>query len=330
MIGYILLITSAVVMGALVYQWLKTYVPQDQIICSDGVSMQVQESLCTEDATKQNVYYLNLVLKNNGRFSTGGYFLKATNETFPELAVIDLSKDFKLGQSIVIDNAMVQKYYDNGIYPGREITDNFNFTGEITSLEIVPIQFKEFDRKKRLVSCSNARIFDNLECIDCSKDELCETDSCGKPLPDGCPTIECDPCDEAGEGEICILNECTFCGNGDVDEGEECDLGRFCRDDKDKPCVSDSQCDSACITIYKEGCDSFCQCDNTEGYIDDPDSKGCILDMRGNPEDCGNGVLDDGETCDDGDEIDDNCCSNDCSTFRTGCTQTPLTDCTCN
>src|SRR3989344_8392030 len=69
MIGYILLISMAITMSAIVYQWVKTYVPQDSIECKDGVSLFVQgyNYDCGADT-------LNLNLKNNGRFDLAGYF----------------------------------------------------------------------------------------------------------------------------------------------------------------------------------------------------------------------------------------------------------------
>ena len=38
-IGYILLVAIVVTISIFVYQWLKTYVPQDAISCPDGVSL---------------------------------------------------------------------------------------------------------------------------------------------------------------------------------------------------------------------------------------------------------------------------------------------------
>ena len=44
MIGYILLITFAVVIAAVVLTWLKTYVPRQGLECPDGVSIYILDS----------------------------------------------------------------------------------------------------------------------------------------------------------------------------------------------------------------------------------------------------------------------------------------------
>ena len=39
MIGYVLLISFAVVMAGLVYHWAKTYIPREEVKCQEGVSI---------------------------------------------------------------------------------------------------------------------------------------------------------------------------------------------------------------------------------------------------------------------------------------------------
>ncbi|MDP7520887.1 MAG: hypothetical protein QF567_01490, partial [Candidatus Pacearchaeota archaeon] len=46
MIGYILLISSLVVMGTIVYNWMKTFVPTETISCPDGVSIYIKNIEC--------------------------------------------------------------------------------------------------------------------------------------------------------------------------------------------------------------------------------------------------------------------------------------------
>ncbi|HTY43911.1 MAG TPA: hypothetical protein VMC80_01590, partial [Patescibacteria group bacterium] len=43
MIGYVILITIALVMGAIVFAWIKSYVPADSLTCPDGVSISVRD-----------------------------------------------------------------------------------------------------------------------------------------------------------------------------------------------------------------------------------------------------------------------------------------------
>jgi hypothetical protein len=77
MIGYILLITSTVVMSSIVYQWMKSYVPKDTIDCPDGVSLYIFNSTC--EIQPSGNYEIRINLRNNGRFDVGGYFIHATD-----------------------------------------------------------------------------------------------------------------------------------------------------------------------------------------------------------------------------------------------------------
>src|SRR3989339_666862 len=54
MIGYILLVTGAIVMGSIVYQWMKTYVPADSLTCPDGISIYLSEFECSENTLNIN------------------------------------------------------------------------------------------------------------------------------------------------------------------------------------------------------------------------------------------------------------------------------------
>lgn len=80
MIGYILLVTAAVVMGVIVYQWLKTYVPKEAIECPDDVSLFIKDYTCN-NLTKE----LTLALQNNGKFSIAGYFIHVKNDSAQNL-----------------------------------------------------------------------------------------------------------------------------------------------------------------------------------------------------------------------------------------------------
>lgn len=258
MIGYILLITSAVVMGAIVYQWLKTYIPQETIECPDGVSVYIAESTCIEEGDD---YKLKLTLKNNGRFGTGGYFIHATNDPDQELATVDLTESSLSGYNRPFGGAMVQAYYDNEFAPQNTYQDVFKIEEGIFSVEIIPIRFQTYDNKKRLVSCSGAKIIENIKCG-----------------PPECTTLtEIDDCKT---GEICFEGNCQRCGNGvDTDPDEECDTGR------------------AGMGDYTDGCSDACQI--TDCRID-PDCSNSGRCIEGVCKLCGNGNVDNGEDCDGG------------------------------
>jgi hypothetical protein len=270
MIGYILLITSAVVMSAIVYQFLKSYVPKDTIDCPDGVSLYVVDSNCT--LKSGNTYELRLQIRNNGRFDVGGYFIHATDSPDQELAAIDLSPNLlyggKVSNNAVVFITQTTQEVSNFLNPNDEITGVFNTTKKLYSIELIPIRYQVEDNKKQLVSCGKAKIIENLKCGEqnSQEEEGC-TDTCSS-LGYNCGTatvcgqsVNCGTCntgytcesnvctmtgclensDCTGAGEICNANhECTLCGNGVVDSGESCD--------------SVTGCSSTCTALPGYGC----------------------------------------------------------------------------
>src|SRR3989344_5928807 len=99
-IGYVLLIVGAVAMGAIVFSWLKTYIPTEKLECPDDVSLFVKESSCVIDtSTLITTLNLNLNLKNNGKFNIDGYFIRGALSG-EEQATQDLSEYLSSGGTI--------------------------------------------------------------------------------------------------------------------------------------------------------------------------------------------------------------------------------------
>lgn len=159
--GYVLLITFAFVIGIIVYEWMKTYVPQEDINCPDGTSLSILSY-----QLKDNM--LTLQLGNNGDFDVGGYFIYATDSPDKELATIDLSKantndDSKLTPLGIKFGVLTGK--DNSLGPGQNETDFYNITqvgGKIYSVEIIPIRWQTQNGKNLLVSCKDAEIKEQI------------------------------------------------------------------------------------------------------------------------------------------------------------------------
>jgi len=117
---------------------------------------------------------------------------------------------------------------------------------------------------------------------------------------------QCDDGNTAnGDGcsEICETEPQPSCGDGNVDEGEQCDDGNTADGDG---------CSATCVT---EPCcgdghlDAGEQCD--DGNTSDGD--GCSATCQTEPC-CGDGHLDAGEQCDDGNTSDGDGCSTTCQT----------------
>ncbi len=161
-IGYVLLISFAVVMGIIVYNWMKSYVPREDLKCPEDTSIFIQEYNCT---TQQ----LNLSLKNNGKFNIGGFYIRVTNTPKSELATIDISQNITQGGEPLTPNGVKTIGNQNSFMPNDEELFVFNVSNvypKIYSVEIVPIKWQEQGRKKRIVGCTNAKIIERLECSD--------------------------------------------------------------------------------------------------------------------------------------------------------------------
>jgi len=286
MVGYVLLIVFVIIIGGIVYQWLKTYIPAQALECPDGVSLFIKEA--TFDPSDSR---LTVTLKNNGRFNLAGYFIHATNSSDQELPIIDLSgylndasPGIKLGNSVLfIELGPSEK--SNLFEPGFENSYFFDIPremGEPNLIRIAPARFQDVDEKERFVSCSNARATQAVgepivpcepDCAGrvCGYDPVCGTLICGT----------CDPltefCDAVG---LCISISCT-------PASDPCGT-RVCGTATNGTC-GEVNCPPGCDTSI-EICNATGQCEIS----------------------CGNGVINDGEECDDGNTVSGDGCS-DCT-----------------
>ena len=164
MISYILLVTVAVVMGAIVYQWLRTYVPSEGLQCPEDVSVFLKEYSC--DATSNE---LNITLKNNGKFDLTGYYIHIADKSDQELATIDISQDVYFGGTGAGGAVIFVAGSDNPMKPNDEKKSSFNLTGAsfgtIYLIEVIPARFQKIENKLTFVSCGNAKIKEKV--VDC-------------------------------------------------------------------------------------------------------------------------------------------------------------------
>jgi hypothetical protein len=162
-IGYVLLVTFAIVIGVIVYAWMKTYVPQSEVQCPDGTSLFIKD--LSYDC---NSHLLTINFLNNGKYDVGGYFIYATTSRGSQLADVELS-------SVNMDNKSTLKplgvkfgipVEKNSLLPGDEERDDYNLTniGTIYSLEILPIRWQTQNRKMFVATCSYAKIRENVSC----------------------------------------------------------------------------------------------------------------------------------------------------------------------
>ena len=83
MIGYVMLVSVAIIMSVIVYNWLKTYTPTEGTECPD-VSIALGDVVCEDGSIKLSV-------KNTGKFNIEGYFIKGVLSPTEDIATWVLS-----------------------------------------------------------------------------------------------------------------------------------------------------------------------------------------------------------------------------------------------
>ncbi len=167
-IGYVLLISTAIILSIIIYSWIKTYIPKDSEECPEGVSI----SLIDYDYEKEE--WLNLTLKNNGRFNIGGLFIKASNKTESEQEIATMDMDRyalgeQTGQGAII---FADTIGSNPLKPGEEEfiflylggnEDVEQYVGEIYFINIIPTRWIEIDEREKFTSCGNSKISEEID-----------------------------------------------------------------------------------------------------------------------------------------------------------------------
>ena len=146
-VGYVLLIVFTLILAGIVFVWLKTYVPHEDINCPDGTSLMINSYTCNQSK-------LTLTFENNGKFFVGGYFIDAyyVNSKGQKI-LVDLTKNstgsvtlsplgIKFGgfisgtsfrNSTTENNTLIVTAH-NSLKTGDSETDTYNLVG-ITNLQ---------------------------------------------------------------------------------------------------------------------------------------------------------------------------------------------------
>lgn len=214
-IGYVLLVSFAVIIGVLVYAWMKPFVPKGIPECPDEISIFVKSYDCAPN-------YLNLTLENNGRFNIGGYYIYATTSPNQEFATLDISRNISIPQDRLFPIGLkfgTVGSPKNSLGMGDGEEDKFDLTGfyPVYSVTITPIRWQKEGNKEALVSCKNAVIKEPIICGDasaCTPD--CGSRECGNdPV---CGTLHCGSLDgECPAGENCnVIGQCIVTSTNPV------------------------------------------------------------------------------------------------------------------
>ncbi|MBU3907468.1 MAG: hypothetical protein KKA64_04435 [Nanoarchaeota archaeon] len=153
-VGYVLLIGLVVIMGAIAYAWLKSYIPQETPQCPDGISLMAEE--WNYNSTNK---LLTINLKNNGLFDVDGIYIKAATKLGQEVATTDLSGYYNKNKITGADFILLK------ILPSYEKAVGFNLgtsnLNHIYFIEITPIAIQK-EGKKGIVQCGNAKIREEI------------------------------------------------------------------------------------------------------------------------------------------------------------------------
>lgn len=161
-IGYILLVSISIAMSIIVYQWIRNYVPTDEIKCPEGTSLFIK-SINYDCANS----ILNITIKNNGRFDIDGFYIRATNISNQQMPTTDLSSKIITGGERY-QGAVKFSKTDNFLSPTGNNEKMISFdVGEynrIYKIEIVPTRIQIEDDKTLIVSCGDSRIQETINC----------------------------------------------------------------------------------------------------------------------------------------------------------------------
>lgn len=165
-IGYVMLISIGLILGIIVYTYLKTYVPKEAMECPEGVSILITQYDCVGNS-------FNVTLKNNGKFNYMGYFIHASENSTIDIATINLANNFlnaSVGEAASLPNSHIIFSLDNldeFMKPQVETEHWFNLNDtDVKFIEITPVRQQEYNNKKRFVTCGNAKIKQEITCTE--------------------------------------------------------------------------------------------------------------------------------------------------------------------
>lgn len=129
LIAYVLLITLTISISVLVYGWLKLYVaPGQQSDCPEGVNLIISNYQCNSGS-------LEVTLKNKGRFTVDGFYIRVHNTSNPELGLYTLYSTATNGAEIEPGAEFSYTYSSIKGNPPIELSN----LGEITLIEVQPV-----------------------------------------------------------------------------------------------------------------------------------------------------------------------------------------------
>jgi len=158
MVSYVLLIVIGISLAIMVYYWVLPQINMEESPkCPDDTALIIYNYECDSSA-----YKVNITVKNQGKFTIDGFFIRGANET----------GDVVPGTALIYAGQIEQGRYDFGksLNPGETNKASFSYSdlGRLNKLQIEPFRFQEDKKgKEMLVLCKQAGI--SQEVIGCEQ-----------------------------------------------------------------------------------------------------------------------------------------------------------------
>ena len=129
-VAYVVLITIAISLSVLVYNWLRFYVsPEPEGGCPDGISLVIQDYHCDSGTGGMG---LNITLKNKGLFTINGFILRVHDREDAEIGLYNFTNDGSaLNPGDKINNQYLFSQAGGGLSPEWRLE-------KITLIEVQP------------------------------------------------------------------------------------------------------------------------------------------------------------------------------------------------
>jgi flagellin-like protein len=169
-VSYVLLIVIAISISALVYAWLRAYVPQAKNTCPDEASLIIKD-YCFNTGGK----YLNMTVQNKGTYTIDAVNIKIANKT--EIGKNKTLPIYPLGGRMPdgrLDPTLNGTAYlgMHGLNPGQEKVLQLDYLkyNTITKIQIIPVVFEAESGEKDpdFIFCNKAIMIEDV-----SSDRLC-------------------------------------------------------------------------------------------------------------------------------------------------------------
>jgi len=140
-VGYTILIVIAISLSALVYSFLRLYIPKEQVTCEEDIMLTIQDYSCADRV-------LNLTITNKGLFKADIAYVRFGDESI-KTRINNLSRSGELF----------------GLNPGSSFSSTYNLEGlanknQNYELEIQPAIIVD----KQIIVCENAIVTQPIQC----------------------------------------------------------------------------------------------------------------------------------------------------------------------